>query len=130
MQLQASTLLSIALCATASLAQIGSSLPALAPIAANTQSCHATDNVFFITENVQIGVPFNGGGGCSAIESKIQSEGVAVTGFDCQDDGNGDTQLQFNIPNLGSGVGLGNSVNLALDQTDPQIQGGFNCPSF
>lgn len=78
---------------TTTLAQIGSALRALAPIAPNTQSCSATVNVVFTTYNVQIGLDFANGVSCSTFQDNLEDQLISPTGFSCQDDGNGDTSI-------------------------------------
>lgn len=107
------------------IARIGSALQDLAPITPDTQSCELTENVLFNTINDHIGESFIFFK-CSDIEDAISAKGIAVTSFECQDDGNGDTQLQFNIPAL---FDFSGSINDALRNLFPAVN-SFNCPGF
>lgn len=78
--------------------------------------------MLFDSLSVDIGIPFNGGGGCGDVESAIQSYGVAVTNWKCNPDGDGNTQLNFDITD-----GMESSVDEALVSMYPTIVGGFNC---
>lgn len=80
-------------------------------ITPNTQSCTVTDNVFFLSYSVDIGIDYAGGSGCNNVLGAIQGQGVAVTNWQCVDDGSGGTQLWFNTPN---GVNAGDGINTAL----------------
>lgn len=84
-----------------------------------------SDNVLFTTYRLQIGPPFGGGAGCSAIQQDLLGN-VEVTGFGCQGDGNGDTQRQFNAPSL---FDVSKQINGSLDSLSPALT-DFNCPAF
>ncbi|KAK3049386.1 hypothetical protein LTR09_009305 [Extremus antarcticus] len=88
----------------------------------NTQSCTATDHVFWASYSTDIGVNYNGGSGCNAVFDALNSR-TAITNWQCVDDGAGGTQLWFNAP-----VGHGGEINDGLLSTYPWVGGQFNCP--
>jgi hypothetical protein len=92
-------------------------------ITPNTQSCTAQDNFAWISYSVDIGVTYAGGSGCNNVYNSLSS--LAITNWQCVDDGSGNTQLWFNtIP------GAGQQINSALESMYPMVQGGFNCPNY
>lgn len=107
----------------------------------NTQSCHATQNpnigdalfsdLLNVEWQVDVGVPFKNGNGCSAIESALRAAvGDTFENFLCDADddlkgGGGGTALSFDG---NSTPGVGQRINAALTSVFPPIMGGFNCP--
>ena len=106
-------------------------------VAAGQQSCTATDgvdlggNVAHYT--VDIGLPFDNGGGCSAINNALGGmlSDVGFSFFSCNSlaDGNDNfTELLFKV-NIQ--IGNGAKIDAALESvTNGGIAGGFNCPDL
>lgn len=67
----------------------------LSPLAPNTQSCsYATGGTedTTTTYHVQIGVDFASGSGCDNIHKALKTANIDVTGWNCTDDGNGESR--------------------------------------
>lgn len=97
-------------------------------VAPNTQSCTVTDEPGFNSYSIDIGVAYNGGVGCDDVLHSIQSRGIAITNWQCVDDGAGNTQLWFNTPIDPQG-GYGSAISYALSSQYPTVN-GFNCPDY
>lgn len=128
---------------TAPLSATTSAAASMAPralskrVVANQQSCTVTDgvdlggNVGHYT--VDIGLNFNNGEGCSAIQNALAGmlDSAGFSFFSCnalQDGNNVFTEILFKI-NLGMGNGA--KIDAALQSvTNGAIQGGFNCPDL
>ncbi|KAK3109937.1 hypothetical protein LTR53_016294 [Teratosphaeriaceae sp. CCFEE 6253] len=97
-----------------------------AAVAPNTQSCHATDNIFSDSPKyrVDIGAPYAGGTGCPGVQAALAAKlGIDFGGFTCKDDGAGGTALKFVCFRGRSG-----DINAVLHAAYPQVN-GFNCPN-
>ena len=100
---------------------------------ANTQTCLASDNLHGLdttSYGVIIGVPFQNGEGCNDIQNTLSTAvGNTFNGFTCIDNGDGQTQLNFDTQFQ---IGIGAKINSALESIFPEnlVHGGFNCPDF
>lgn len=76
----------------------------------NEQACTATDQGLFASYSVNIGIHYNDGLGCNNVLDALKDEGVAVSNWQCVDDGGGNTQLWFNAGKNGE------IINTALER--------------
>jgi hypothetical protein len=83
-------------------------------------TCDAVYEVFFDSYSIWIEAPYNGGSGCDNVFRALSIQ-LAVTNWQCVDDGTGMTRLWFNGP-----IGTGDAANTALNEMYPDV-GGFNC---
>ncbi|KAK5697736.1 hypothetical protein LTR17_023853 [Elasticomyces elasticus] len=101
-------------------------------IAAGAQTCTYYDARWsYPTYTVNVGVPFNGGSGCPGIEVTLIANIKTVPywgdfgmwGFKCQDDGNGNTKLKFEVEGR-----VAEQVNVALNEMYAGQVPAFECP--
>jgi hypothetical protein len=97
----------------------------------NTQSCSQSYKFFYTSYDVLIGVPYESSqcgtaynaieNGAGELSSGDSNGAIWVTSWKCGEK-DGFLHLSFNTP-----VGVQDALNLSLETTFPQIQGGFNC---
>ncbi|KAK4960506.1 hypothetical protein LTR10_003402 [Elasticomyces elasticus] len=100
-------------------------------IAPGMQTCTFESNRWtYPIYTVNVGVTFNGGSGCPGIEATLTANIKTVPywgdfgmwGFKCQDDGNGNTKLKFEVEG-----GVGEQVNAALNEMYAGQVPAFEC---
>ena len=89
----------------------------------DTQSCHAENNILFVTYSVLIRIPYAGKDDCDATHKALQDVTNSITGFECKRDIKGYIYLSFNTANWFYAL----DINNALESRYPSVD-EFNCP--
>ena len=90
-----------------------------------TQSCKATDHLFWVSYSVLILVPFGGATACDNTYNHLYNTwGVQLSNWQCLRTGDGNTQLWFNAP-----YNDGGWINSGLGESYPTVD-SFNCPDY
>lgn len=94
-------------------------------IDSNTSYCWTTGRGCCITSyNILIGVPYAEASGCDNVYSELSTNLGVVVGWKCKDDGQGNTQLFFNILAMEA-----SNVNTDLQAMYPMVA-SFDCTDF
>ncbi|KAI5366667.1 hypothetical protein Slin14017_G043070 [Septoria linicola] len=96
-------------------------------IAPHTQSCKCHQQGLVFSYNVHIGEPYNDGDYCDGLYNKILAASAnSLSMYRCNNDGNGDTTLHFNVLSFYLDV---DAANRELAKIYPKVN-GFNCPLY
>lgn len=95
--------------------------PTVQPRQSATQSCHATNHVFFNAYSILIRVPYGGDWACDDTYLALEN-GIPLSNWQCVETPDGYIQIWFNCAPF-----LNDSINSILESLYPSVN-SFNCP--